>query len=143
MREKLPFKPSSVSEIYSEHFLEHLSENYALQFIEESYRVLIPGGLFSVGVPDGEVLLESYVNDLKIDDYKILDLNKYLPINPSKMQVVNLMFRSFGHQYTYDYETMEKILISVGFQKINKREFNPLRDSNHRKDWTLYVDAFK
>ena len=45
--EKLP--DSSVSSLYSEHFLEHLSDPYAL--LVEASRVLMPGGEFRAVVP--------------------------------------------------------------------------------------------
>ena len=83
MREKLPFSDKSVSIIYSEHFLEHLPEQYALQFLNESFRVLIPGGLFSAGVPDGQVLLESYANGLNVENFKIHELSDILPGKPT------------------------------------------------------------
>ena len=143
MREKLPFSDKSVSIIYSEHFLEHLPEQYALQFLNESFRVLIPGGLFSAGVPDGRVLLESYANGLNVENFKIHELSDILPGKPTRMQIVNLMFRRFGHHYTYDYETLEKILASIGFSNIHRRPFDPDIDSEYRRDWTLYVNAYK
>ena len=143
LRESLPFDDQSVSIVYSEHFLEHLLEQYALQFLRESYRILIPGGLFSVGVPDGQVLLESYANGQEIKDFKILDLPDVFPGNPTRMQIVNLMFRGFGHKYMYDYETLQRILTSIGFTNIYKRSFDPSIDSEQRRDWTIYVDAYK
>mgnify|MGYP003978982593 FL=1 len=143
MRERLPFDDQSVSIIYSEHFLEHLPEQYALQFLKESYRVLIAGGVFSVGVPDGQVLLESYTRKLETKEFKIHDLSDILPGDPTRMQIVNLMFRRFGHQYMYDYETLEQILTSIGFTNIRRRSFDISMDSEYRRDWTLYLDANK
>src|SRR6266849_4866150 len=53
LREDLPFTGESVSFIYSEHFFEHLAyPDEARRFLKEAFRVLEPGGLFSVGVPD-------------------------------------------------------------------------------------------
>jgi SAM-dependent methyltransferase len=56
MREPLPFLENSCSIIYSEHFLEHLDyPGHANSFLRECYRVLEPGGVFSVGdrIPSG------------------------------------------------------------------------------------------
>src|SRR5215831_11977164 len=55
LREPLPLPENSCSFIYSEHFLEHL--DYPLHaeiFLKECYRVLEPGGVISIGVPDTE-----------------------------------------------------------------------------------------
>lgn len=143
LREKLPFDSQSVSEIYSEHLWEHLPEQYAMQLFIECHRVMTPGGLFTIGVPDTQILLESYVNKLPVNDFKLINIEKDLPPNPTRLQIVNLLFRGFGHHYMYDYETTEKLLSSVGFIEIHRRAFDPAKDSPHRRDWTLYIDAYK
>ncbi len=61
MSEPLPFPDASVTTVYSEHFLEYLefpSEAEAPR--AEAYRVLVPGGVFSVGVSDPVPLIEAY-----------------------------------------------------------------------------------
>lgn len=142
LRETLPFADKSVSDIYSEHLWEHLPEKYAIQLFEESFRVLVPGGKISTGVPDGQVLLESYVNKLPIEEFRLIDPTD-LPAQPTRMQMVNQLFRRFNHQYIYDFETMEKTLKEIGFENISRRSFNQESDSEHRREWTLYVDAYK
>jgi len=61
VRERLFFGESTVSIIYSEHFFEHLEYPIEIaHFLHESLRVLEPGGIFSVGVPDAEEFLHQY-----------------------------------------------------------------------------------
>lgn len=80
IRERLPFPDDSVEVICSEHFFEHLNypgfadsnafaglelsgyQSEVSVFLRESYRVLVPGGLFGVGVPDPEQALIAYAN---------------------------------------------------------------------------------
>jgi len=142
LREKLPFANESVSDIYSEHFWEHLPERCGRQLFQEAFRVLIPGGKISTGVPDGKILLDSYANKLPVDQFRLTDPTD-LPVVPTRMQIVNQLFRRFNHQYIYDFETMEKILREIGFEKISQRSFDASSDSPHRREWTLYVDAYK
>lgn len=142
LRERLPFADESVLDIYSEHLWEHLPERYATQLFKEAFRVLVPGGKISTGVPDGQILLESYVNKLPVEEFKLIDSTD-LPAQPTRMQIVNQLFRRFNHQYMYDFETMEKTLKEIGFENVCRRAFNPESDSEHRRDWTLYVDADK
>jgi hypothetical protein len=52
VRRGLPFADASASIVYSEHFFEQLEFSDAQRFLRESLRVLRPGGLFSVVVPD-------------------------------------------------------------------------------------------
>lgn len=142
LREKLPFQEKSVSHIYSEHLWEHLLDQYAKQLFQECFRVLTAGGHFSVGVPDGEQSLKSYSAQLPVRNFKLADFED-LPFNPTRMQLVNQLFRRFGHHYIYDFETMAKMLKDAGFVNIQRRSFNPEIDSEHRREWTLYVDAYK
>jgi SAM-dependent methyltransferase len=62
MREAMPFSENSATIIYSEHFFEHLDyPEPAKRFLKECHRILRPGGIFSVGVPDTEWPLLAYV----------------------------------------------------------------------------------
>ena len=57
------FPDESVTEIYASHVYEHLSYQGELQkAMREANRVLKPGGLFRLGVPDLEVLCKLMLN---------------------------------------------------------------------------------
>jgi SAM-dependent methyltransferase len=61
LREGLPFPDDSASIIYSEHFLEHLGfPDEVFRLLRESWRVLMPEGIFSLGIPDFEFAVNSY-----------------------------------------------------------------------------------
>jgi predicted SAM-dependent methyltransferase len=53
VRRGLPFDDSSVDEVYTSHFLEHLDPDNFLFLVGEIYRVLIPSGLWTILVPLG------------------------------------------------------------------------------------------
>jgi SAM-dependent methyltransferase len=46
-----PFKDSSVEEIWCSHFFEHLDGPARVEFMDECYRILIPGGKMTIIVP--------------------------------------------------------------------------------------------
>lgn len=48
----LDFADSSVDALYTSHMLEHLDEVEARDFLRDAYRVLRPGGVLRVVVPD-------------------------------------------------------------------------------------------
>lgn len=50
-KERLPFKDASVSEVYTSHFIEHLTGIERVQFVNELYRVLVPGGKCTMIAP--------------------------------------------------------------------------------------------
>ena len=161
LRERFPFPDESVEVIYSEHFFEHLNypsladsnaygglelygyQSEALFFLRESYRVLVPGGLFSVGVPDAEGGLVAYVNR----DEQAFALARRMRWHPdwcdTRMHYVNYLFRQGDeHKYAYDCETLTLILKCGGFVDVNRRHFDPALDSESRRG-SLYMNARK
>ena len=158
LREELPFGDGSASEIYTEHFFEHLSytspadslarqletpehPSDAMTFLRQCWRVLVPGGRFDIVVPDAEVALKDYVahdaQRFQNDDWwgpKWCD---------TPMHRVNYVFRQGReHQYAYDHETLRRILENVGFVDIVRRAFDP--DLDHRNQTrSLFVRAAK
>src|SRR5215210_631424 len=61
LRRPLPLPDRSAELAYSEHTLEHLDyPTDAEAFLRECLRVLRPGGVVSIGVPDGEPAIVDY-----------------------------------------------------------------------------------
>lgn len=162
LREILPFRDDSVEVIYSEHFFEHLNypsfadsnafggvelsgyRSEVLFFLRESYRVLVPGGLFSVGVPDAEQGLIAYANR----DEQAFEVARRMHWHPAwcdtHMHQINYLFRQgHEHKYAYDGETLARILERAGFVEVNRRDFDPALDSESRSIGTLYMKARK
>jgi predicted SAM-dependent methyltransferase len=144
LREALPFEDNSVAEIYSEHFLEHLEyPSEVRRFLQESWRVLQPGGVFSVGVPDCEWPVKSYAAG--DDEWFAVSRKLWHPAwCNTRMHNLNYLFRQTGdHKYAYDFETLSQVLEQAGFTQITRRAYNPGQDSPERQWATLYVDACK
>lgn len=60
------------------------------------------------------------------------------------MHNINYHFRQgTEHKYAYDFETLSKVLSKAGFVGIEESSFDPALDSEHRRDGTIYVKAFK
>jgi SAM-dependent methyltransferase len=57
---KLPFKSSSLKYVYSSMLFEHLNDKTVENMMAEIYRVLRPGGVFRLIVPDFDLCLERY-----------------------------------------------------------------------------------
>ncbi len=142
LREPLPFQDNSVSVIESEHFFEHLSYPSEVQLsLKECMRVIKPGGLFSVGVPDAEPSLIAYVHG---DEKLFLDARRRFHPTwcTTPMHQINYLFRQGNeHKYAWDFQTLKEVLIQFGFIDIHRRSWDRKRDSQERKIRTLYIDA--
>jgi len=60
----LPFADASVDVVYHAHMLEHLEADDARKFLAECHRVLRPGGVVRVVVPDLEGIAQVYLREL-------------------------------------------------------------------------------
>jgi predicted SAM-dependent methyltransferase len=142
LREPLPFPESSVTEIYAEHFVEHLDyPGDAFSFLRECHRVLVPGGRIDLAVPDAELALREYAaggGDRYLGDAwwgpRWCD---------TLMHQINYVFRQGDeHRYAYDFETLKRTLETGGFRNVARRPHDPTRD--HRNPFrSLIVVAEK
>lgn len=143
-RDPFPFADASASLIYSEHFFEHLEyPDEALRFLGESRRVLDLDGVLSMGVPDCELSVRSYVTGDE-DYYRHQREEKPPKWVSTPMDYLNRDFRQgHEHRYAYDFQTLTRVLTEAGFTSIVRRAFNPELDSQHREWGTLYIEARK
>ena len=144
LREPWPFSDRSVSIIYSEHVFEHFDYPFeARRLLSEAWRVLAPGGKFSLGVPDCEFAAKSYVT--RDEDFHRRERENGLPPEvTTPMDHLNYTFRQRKeHKYSYDFETLTKVLTEANFVSVVRRSFDPTLDSAHREWGTLYADATK
>lgn len=57
------FADASIQEIYASHIFEHLSYvNELLDNLKQVHRVLVPGGMFRISVPDFEILCRLFLH---------------------------------------------------------------------------------
>lgn len=69
LRRGVPFADCTFDVLYHAHFLEHLEERAAVGFLQECFRVLKPGGMLRVVVPDLELLASTYLESLRQLDH--------------------------------------------------------------------------
>ncbi len=61
----LAFEAESFDAVYHSHVLEHLTQTQAAAFVRECFRVLRPGGILRVVVPDLETIARLYLKNLE------------------------------------------------------------------------------
>jgi predicted SAM-dependent methyltransferase len=156
-RKDLPFSENAVRCIFTEHFLEHIDYlEEAPLFLADCHRVLQPGGVIRIIVPDAEKYIRAYcangweqlaeVRPLRSDHSDVHFGSRF----NTKMEVLNAVFRQyFEHKYAYDFPTLELSLKRAGFADIQRQTFGKsvLRDlcidNPDRISESLYVEAVK
>ncbi|PJZ70267.1 hypothetical protein CH373_12375 [Leptospira perolatii] len=64
LRRGIPFASASIDVVYHSHVLEHFEKSDAILFLKECYRVLKPGGILRIVVPDLERTVREYLRIL-------------------------------------------------------------------------------
>lgn len=140
LRVPLPFASGSASSIFHEHVIEHLSFPAAVRFLQDCRRLLEPGGVLRVGVPDFRMFAERYLtNDVEF-------LRSTLPERPTPLLTLNVLMYDFGHRAMWDEPTLAALLAECGFGDIRACKWGesalmPAPDSEHRRIDTLYIEA--
>ena len=117
LRKPLPWPTGSAEAVYSSHTLEHLSRREGRRFVAECHRVLRPGGVVRVVVPDLRVCVDRYLEG-KVDagDFlATLGVDTEVPGEGRLRRLLAPHFR-FPHRCMYDAETLPALLREVGFE---------------------------
>lgn len=143
LRNGIPFPDNSVSKIYSSHFLEHLSFREGQCFLRECVRVLKPGGVFSISVPNAKVYIEAYMSGAALDECKYFAYKSAFN-NTTHIDYVNhIAYMDGHHKYMFDGDNLVYILESAGFCGAHLRGYDQSIDPSERQFASLYADAKK
>jgi len=137
----LPFGSASVTAVFHEHLLEHLPLQAGAVLMRECHRLLKPGGILRVGVPDAGKLIRSYGSDRSY-------LETLHPVRPTAMLAVQELFYCHWHCDTFDTETLCLFFRASGFPDPRERDYgdsdlSQAPDTERRCAETLYVEARK
>ncbi len=156
-RRGLPFDDASVEGIFTEHFFEHIDYTEEVPyFLAECRRVLVPGGVIRVIVPDGGRYLRAYATEGWEEISRLRTLapdhfDRYTGCRyRTKMELVNEVFRqAYTHKFAYDAATLIQVMHDAGFSQVKEQAFgrslNPrlVIDLESRAHESLYVEARK
>ena len=93
IRGPLPFADGQVDACYASHVFEHLPKPNALDFLRECRRILKPGGVVRLAVPDLENIATAYLNSVHgaSNDRASLDRHEWMTI-----ELIDQMVRRVG-----------------------------------------------
>jgi predicted SAM-dependent methyltransferase len=135
----LPFPDGSAQAVVFEHVLEHFPLGDDLELLAEARRLLEPGGIIRVGVPDFGRYLESYAGDGEFVD-------RLRPGRPTRLLAVGEVALSHGHRSVWDGETLVLALAEAGFVDVSRRSYGdsdlePAPDSPQREAESVYAEG--
>jgi predicted SAM-dependent methyltransferase len=135
LRDPLPFKNGSVDYVFNEHFIEHLTPDEASLIINDLMRVLKPGGVLRIAMPDLESIIRQYRKGLKNDP---LIKNFKMDFIKTRAESINMSFRWWGHMWLYDWEELVRRL-----NEFNESKYPELRNLETRRESNLIAEVTK
>ena len=118
----------SLEEVYAGHFLEHLTQLEGQAFLAECYRVLQPGGVCAIVVPDMRTILAEWLaNTATVAEYPE---GVYWPIR-DLVAVCGLFLygtcQESQHRWCYEGATLGRAMLRAGFVNLQPidRENDP------------------
>jgi SAM-dependent methyltransferase len=144
------YAEGSVDIIRASHLIEHLTLEAAHLLLNECRRVLKPGGLIRIAVPDLEVMIKWY-RAKTMDHFNIDQPVEFILAPTDGEKFSRLMFSGdYAHRAIYDYPMMENFLRQAGFQRVvrstqgfSHSEAMQLETKDQHPEISLYVEAIK
>ncbi len=154
----IPFENDSVDAVYHSHFLEHLERAAAKDLLIEIRRVLKPGGVVRIVVPDFERACRSYLEHVhrceilpeeikKHDDYVADVLEQSVRCEawgtskqrPVRRYFENLLLgdarrRGEIHRWMYDRFNLKNVLLKLSYREVRTQRYDESVISN----WNSY-----
>jgi predicted SAM-dependent methyltransferase len=141
LRAGLPFPDDGAKAIFAEHVFEHFELADAITLLDECYRVMRPGGIMRIGVPDFGKYLRSYASDRS-------EIEALRPGRPTALLALAEVVLAHGHRSAWDGETLTVVLEAAGFVDARVCDWGdswiePAPDSEARRPESVYAEARK
>ena len=130
LRRPLPWPDACASAIYSSHTLEHLSKAQGARFLRECQRVLAPGGVIRIVVPDLQAILRDYEKGA----FPAVDLLEHLGVfseapGDGRLQRLLAPHVRFPHRCMYDATSLLDAMRGAGFDaQLQHPQISRIRD---------------
>ena len=144
LTQPLPWPDGSVQGIFSEHFIEHISQADAISLLRECRRVLAPGGVIRIATPDLNEMVQDYLQGRIHPDWEKFGINW----TANACERLNIGMRWWGHQWMYDEEELTRLaqmvgLVPKGRYRIGESEDPRFCNLEYRESSTLILEFRK
>ncbi len=134
----LPLDDSICSGVFASHVLEHLTYAEFDKALQETFRILKPGGIFRLVVPNLEFYCREYVrsydNGVHFSNFEFLTQTR-LGVRFRRRNLTSFLLDWLGnsrHLWMWDERSLSEKLREHGFVKIRKAAFNDCDDPHFR-----------
>ena len=136
-REVWPIDSGSVGALNMSHVLEHFHKPEAYVVLGEARRVLRMGARLTLAVPDLDKFIAAHLaNDFStLGGYQWTNLNDLMGGGAQESDLYN------RHRQAYCFESLAYMLITSGFTKVKRREFESEIDNPVYRAISLYIEA--
>jgi SAM-dependent methyltransferase len=150
LNRNLPFADSSTDAIYASHVWEHLYYEDAIALTQECYRILKPGGVLRLVVPDLRTFIEDYIRDASPQAAGILNQKLLFREIRRERSIIYRFYTGLtdfhSHKFMYDPPALIQLLQEAGFNNVCEKECFQSRISEisqvESKDRCSKVDGF-
>jgi SAM-dependent methyltransferase len=134
-----PFESASSTEIVASHVLEHFDRATGMRFLGECHRILTPGGVLHLAVPDMDRFIDAKLSgDISpLGGYKWTSLDSLLGGGDAEPQT------AWRHCYMYCRASLLNSVGEAGFVAAGSRTDPAAWDNPAYAAISLYVDAIK
>lgn len=148
-RRRIPHKDNSVDVAYASHMFEHFDTAEAAAFLKETLRVLAPGGVLRLAVPDLTIRLNAYHRDGDADEF-VRSLWVCTDRPRGLRRLHSILIGPRHHLWVYDARSLTRLLTAHGFVAARALPAGETMikdpgdlDLRERDDESLYVEAIK
>ena len=130
----LPLPEKCAKGVYCSHVLEHIDRTNFEVALRNTLKLLKPGGVFSLVVPDLTWRAQKYVEMFECGDISANDwfmhashLGRQHPLN-SLMSRTRALLGNSEHRWMWDEASMTRMLTDAGFVSVRRCEFGDAKD---------------
>ncbi len=115
---RIPIADRTVDVLYTSHMLEHLDRREGRAFLAEAKRVLRPGGVLRIAVPDLRKLVDGYLATGDADDFVARTFMAVERPVSLRGRLLLLLFGFRAHRWMYDGPSLRRTLVDGGFRDV-------------------------
>jgi predicted SAM-dependent methyltransferase len=146
VRKRIPFPDASVSYIYSSHTFEHFTYEESLLVAKECFRVLKPGGVLRIVVPDLGILVSDYLAGAASPKASHRFIGRLL----LTCSVRDVLHSGAHHKQMFDAASLTHMFKEAGFPNPSVSAFGNSRipdiaaiELESRRSESLYVESVR